>query len=806
MNILPVDVTQVVDNKALMSGSSSEAENKRDDFSDVLAKQSGHDSADESNAKGGNNWTSDKKTAKSDATEHKALNNKEISETNEYQEQERINSKSGEQHKKSEREAVVNNETLNVQSKKVEQNVKQEVELSIEDEQLINELLNVNTENRAKPQSKADVDANETNNNKVDNKQSIELDSEQDINIAIDNSKGKTPEQLLAFLGDVSSVSTKHNPSNLSLSNHELSKQNIVDKHTGTNQTYINNALSEQVSNTDKETSLKSNDIEGNKAQNPKLAQSSTEQAVNKAKVSVEGVKAAEQLGDETLLGEPNEHKSSVGVTGFKDPSKDDLKVLSEKSKHSAAEKVQANKVEIEQSNNVESIVKNNTNKTVDGIATDTKILTEQAQSKNNQIEKYGNFAETVEDSVSKNVNSNNIENAKVKDSSNFKHESFGTSDILLKQAKVSQEQLESPITSEKTSVLATESSSQKDLAMPSHITEKLMAEISEQNTKAPINERSTLDIKDGKKNIESIRMSAESYAKQSFEQKVVVENITDDNVTKSIATANVVAGQNHVKEIIGKSEVKVDSLAVKGEDVNVSAQNGERGQQSFEQEQSNKQFTDKAFVAKAEIEKADVLTNVNNDNGKTRDISNILGQSTITNSVQESATVTQAITDKMTLENTTGVQNKPTVNVNSETIAIHKKDFSEKIKEKVMVMVNQKIRQVEIRLDPPELGSMQIRLNLQNEQAAVNFIVQNQQAKEAVDENMTKLKEMLSDSGVDVGDANVEQQSQNETADDSRRNEFNGQQENHEQVDDNLVKNGAQLYKASSTGVDYFV
>jgi len=149
----------------------------------------------------------------------------------------------------------------------------------------------------------------------------------------------------------------------------------------------------------------------------------------------------------------------------------------------------------------------------------------------------------------------------------------------------------------------------------------------------------------------------------------------------------------------------------------------------------------------------------------------------------------------------------KTAINIHNETIAIYRKDFSVTLKEKVMVMVNQKIKQLEIRLDPPELGSMQVKLNLQNEQAVVNFVVQNQQAKEALEQNMDKLKEMLSQSGVDVGDANIEQrdpqsQEQDELAGQSKhQGSFTNDTENGE-----MNLSGENLYKASSTGVDYFV
>jgi flagellar hook-length control protein FliK len=140
-----------------------------------------------------------------------------------------------------------------------------------------------------------------------------------------------------------------------------------------------------------------------------------------------------------------------------------------------------------------------------------------------------------------------------------------------------------------------------------------------------------------------------------------------------------------------------------------------------------------------------------------------------------------------------------------NETISIYRKDFADAVKDKVMVMINQKIQQVDIQLDPPEMGNVQVRVNLQNEQAVVHFVVQNQQAKEALDQNINKLKEMLAENGVDVGDANIEQrepqsnEQQNMTSDQQQAG--NEQDASMTQSDNHMVN----MVKASSTGVDYY-
>lgn len=152
----------------------------------------------------------------------------------------------------------------------------------------------------------------------------------------------------------------------------------------------------------------------------------------------------------------------------------------------------------------------------------------------------------------------------------------------------------------------------------------------------------------------------------------------------------------------------------------------------------------------------------------------------------------------------------KNNIQLQQETISIFRKDFADAVKDKVMLTINQKMQQFDITLDPPEFGNMQVRVNLQGEQASVNFVVQNQQAKDALEQNMHKLKDMLSEQGVDVGGANVEQQDQQQSANEQslERNNDNGSllangANNEEDKVEHVLS--AQLFDSSATGVDYY-
>ncbi len=152
----------------------------------------------------------------------------------------------------------------------------------------------------------------------------------------------------------------------------------------------------------------------------------------------------------------------------------------------------------------------------------------------------------------------------------------------------------------------------------------------------------------------------------------------------------------------------------------------------------------------------------------------------------------------------------KNNIQLQQETISIFRKDFADAVKDKVMLTINQKLQQFDITLDPPEFGNMQVRVNLQGEQASVNFVVQNQQAKDALEQNMHKLRDMLSEQGVDVGGANVEQQDQQQNSNEQSlgQNNDNGSLlANGAKKEENNVEHvlSAQLFDSSATGVDYY-
>jgi flagellar hook-length control protein FliK len=91
---------------------------------------------------------------------------------------------------------------------------------------------------------------------------------------------------------------------------------------------------------------------------------------------------------------------------------------------------------------------------------------------------------------------------------------------------------------------------------------------------------------------------------------------------------------------------------------------------------------------------------------------------------------------------------------------AMSAEQMAEKANERVQVMLSKNLKNIDIRLDPPELGRMQIRMNMNGDNATVHFTVANSQARDVIEQAMPRLREMLAQQGLQLGDTSVQQQS----------------------------------------------
>ena len=142
------------------------------------------------------------------------------------------------------------------------------------------------------------------------------------------------------------------------------------------------------------------------------------------------------------------------------------------------------------------------------------------------------------------------------------------------------------------------------------------------------------------------------------------------------------------------------------------------------------------------------------------------------------------------------------------QALNIMKSDAAKLLQERVSALLSINNKEAEIRLDPPEMGSMQIRIRSDAEQAQINFVVQNQQAKEALEQSMPRLREMLAQQGIELGESSIQQgNSQSDTGGDGQQN-GRGQQANQQQNEEESALTQQPIRgsgQQSSSSIDYY-
>ncbi|HDM8240217.1 flagellar hook-length control protein FliK [Vibrio campbellii] len=100
----------------------------------------------------------------------------------------------------------------------------------------------------------------------------------------------------------------------------------------------------------------------------------------------------------------------------------------------------------------------------------------------------------------------------------------------------------------------------------------------------------------------------------------------------------------------------------------------------------------------------------------------------------------------------------------------------NDQVAEKVQMMMSKNLKNLDIRLDPPELGRMQIRMTMNNDLANVHFTVANPQARDLIEQTLPRLRDMLAQQGMQLADSSVQQQSSGQQQSGYANAEQNGQ------------------------------
>jgi len=122
-------------------------------------------------------------------------------------------------------------------------------------------------------------------------------------------------------------------------------------------------------------------------------------------------------------------------------------------------------------------------------------------------------------------------------------------------------------------------------------------------------------------------------------------------------------------------------------------------------------------------------------------------------NFVSKLSALSQAIAQQSPLSARTPV-------VVGQPVPMQQSGWSEAVVDRVMVMSSQNLKSAEIQLDPAELGRLEVRISVNQEQSQVTFASPHAGVREALDAQMHRLRELFAQQGMNLMDASVSDQS----------------------------------------------
>lgn len=86
----------------------------------------------------------------------------------------------------------------------------------------------------------------------------------------------------------------------------------------------------------------------------------------------------------------------------------------------------------------------------------------------------------------------------------------------------------------------------------------------------------------------------------------------------------------------------------------------------------------------------------------------------------------------------------------------VNSSSWGSSVGDKVVWMLDNQNQSAELRLNPPSLGPLEVRVSMNDGQATLSFVTPHAPVREAIEAATPRLREMLGDSGISLGDVSV--------------------------------------------------
>ncbi len=114
-----------------------------------------------------------------------------------------------------------------------------------------------------------------------------------------------------------------------------------------------------------------------------------------------------------------------------------------------------------------------------------------------------------------------------------------------------------------------------------------------------------------------------------------------------------------------------------------------------------------------------------------------------------------------------------PALPTTAVAVPLRQAGWDQALGDQVQWMVGQKLQGAEIRLNPAHLGPMEVRIQVQHDQANITFSAQHGVVRDALEAAIPRLREMLGESGLNLANVQVSDQSFAQQRGDGREQSF---------------------------------
>jgi len=248
---------------------------------------------------------------------------------------------------------------------------------------------------------------------------------------------------------------------------------------------------------------------------------------------------------------------------------------------------------------------------------------------------------------------------------------------------------------------------------------------------------------------------SATALVESALDGNLLPQEGSDLPVESATQAPLIVQLQEVVNEVVQAPDKKLEQAALVGELAATPSAKGKTAVSSDAQTsgllptdnaESVKSDSANAVQLQAGQDRVGLLQSAANQQAQTAvGATDLVAQATPTLNVQQTETLKSAMASQAP---------------NHISLPVQHPNWDKELGSRMMWMINNDVKGAEVKLNPPQLGPMEIRISMNNDQANISITAAHGATREAVESSIGKLREMLGQEGLNLANVDISQHS----------------------------------------------